>query len=114
MKLIFPQALEGADLEVTARLFSQLAEAHVGIAGTCEHGSSEQTRNMRAAETNVERGYEGEDKVLSRQPCSQSALSSQVILSSNLLTIHSLRETSGPVWHVGVFGNEKSTCKMEE
>ena len=53
------QALEGRDLHLTATLFSQLAEAYVGIAGTCELDSSEQTQNLQTAEGYVERSHEG-------------------------------------------------------
>jgi hypothetical protein len=54
------QALEGRNTFVVARLFSQLAEATIGVAGhECEHGSGEQKKCMRAAEGYLERGYEG-------------------------------------------------------
>ena len=58
-KLTCLQALEIRDLEVSAQLFSHLAESHVGIAGTSALGSNEQSRNIRTAEMNVERSYEG-------------------------------------------------------
>ena len=63
------QSLECSDLQLSARLFSQLADAHVGIAGTCEHGSSEQTRNMWSAEANVERSYDGKKLHHALLPC---------------------------------------------
>ena len=59
-RLTAPQALENRDVQLTAQLFTHLGEAYVGISGhCCSHGSSEQARNMRTAETYVECSHEG-------------------------------------------------------
>ncbi|KAK3683200.1 APC5 protein [Vermiconidia calcicola] len=69
-----PMAIEAGDLSIIARLFSHLAEAHVGIAGyQCEHGSAEQTRNLRTAEAYVDRSFEASGK-LGDHPSMQDCL----------------------------------------
>lgn len=58
-ELIGGQALENRDLQVCAELFLHLTESYVGIASSCPMDSSERVRNLRTAEANAERSYEG-------------------------------------------------------
>jgi hypothetical protein len=111
-KLTCVQALENRDLEVSAQLFSHLAESHVGISGTSASGSNEQSRNIRTAEMNVERSYEG--KLLT--PCVQNLPLPSFILTRDVmhqLTCCSIRENGRRLRNVRLLNHEGQIGTME-
>ena len=58
LKAIMPQTLETEDCELTARTFSYLADAYMGLAGEAKAGSSKRREQMNKALESLERGFD--------------------------------------------------------
>ena len=53
-----PQILETHNLPLTAALYTTLADAHVGLAGTLSEDPAQQNSNMASAAVHLERAYD--------------------------------------------------------